>query len=66
MEKIEHKTKRKLACPACGMAIYFRPEIDDLGVCPGCGEWLTAHGRKNRHLKTLDPEYPPDFDEGSN
>ena len=50
------KTRRKLVCPSCNAAIHFRPESDDLGTCPRCGERLVRSGRWKRRLERLDRE----------
>ncbi len=57
------KTRRKLVCPSCNAAIHFRPESDDLGTCPRCGERLVRSGRWKRRLERLDCEPSTDFDE---
>jgi predicted RNA-binding Zn-ribbon protein involved in translation (DUF1610 family) len=65
MNKTRPVTKRRTVCPSCKMPIQFRPEKDDLGICPRCGEWLIGHGRQNRYLEQLDPETGKDFEEYS-
>ncbi|MCK4356946.1 hypothetical protein KAW44_07675 [Candidatus Bipolaricaulota bacterium] len=57
------KTRRKLVCPSCNAAIHFRPERDNLGTCPRCGERLVRSGRWKRRLERLDREPSTDFDE---
>lgn len=59
------KARRSLICPSCHTAIHFRPEKDDIGTCPRCGEWLMQHGRWSRRLARLDYESYTDFDESS-
>ncbi|MBE0635769.1 hypothetical protein IH601_07225 [Candidatus Bipolaricaulota bacterium] len=64
MNKTRLGTNRRTVCPSCKEIIRFRPERDDLGVCPRCGEWLIGHGRQNRYLERLDSDTGKDY-EGS-
>ena len=63
MQRTQSRPRRKLVCPSCKAAIRFRPEKDDLGICPRCGEWLTEHGRWHRHLESLTSEADTGADE---
>ncbi|MBU0596494.1 hypothetical protein KJ567_07415 [Candidatus Bipolaricaulota bacterium] len=57
------KAKKRLVCPACAMAVYFRPAADGLGTCPHCGEWLVESGQKHRQLERLEYEAGTAFDD---
>jgi len=46
--------RKKLVCPACRASVRLRAELDNLGTCPQCGEWLAAMGRGNRRLERVD------------
>jgi Zn-finger nucleic acid-binding protein len=59
------KARKKMLCPSCHAEIHFRPERDNLGTCPRCGEWFSQHGRWSRRLERLDYESHTDFDESS-
>ena len=63
MKRAMLQIKRELVCPSCNVTIHFRPEMDDLGTCPMCGEWLVRSGRWKPRLDRLDYEPSTDFDE---
>ena len=65
MRRTMLKTRGKAVCPSCNATIHFRPERDDLGICPMCGEWLVRSGRWEPRLQRLNCEPSTDFDEYS-
>jgi Zn-finger nucleic acid-binding protein len=66
MARTAPRTRKRLVCPSCHAPIHFRPEWDDLGMCPRCGEWLVRRGRSDRHLERLDYELSTNFEESGN